>query len=214
MTVIKTSDADAVREMYDLSAESYAEMMDSEMEDPMYADMLGRLRTNIADLSGPIVDAPCGSGHLLSMYHENFDADRPLLGIDLSPQMVAISKQRLGDAANISVADLRKLTALESSSAAAVVSYFAFHHLDSSEIIDALAEWHRILQIGGQLVVATWEGEGAIDYGEHSDLVALRHRASDIESMITDAGFSIARSAIERDEEMSMDAVYIECQKG
>ena len=213
MTDIKTSDAGAVREMYDSSAESYAEMMDSEMEDPMYADMLGRLRTRIADISGPIVDAPCGSGHLLSMFHERIDADRPLIGIDLSPQMVAISKQRLGDAAKISVADLRELTELESNSAAAVVSYFAFHHLDSNEIIEALAEWHRVLQIGGQLVVATWEGEGAIDYGEHSDLVALRHKANDIEGMITDAGFSITRSAIERDEEMSMDAVYIECQK-
>jgi len=78
------SSADAVREMYDTTAESYSSMMDTTIDDPMYADILQRLRSRLENISGVVVDAPCGSGHMLSVYHEIYDNDRPLFGVDLS----------------------------------------------------------------------------------------------------------------------------------
>ena len=36
------STTDAVREMYDTTAESYSSMMDTVIDDPMYADILQR----------------------------------------------------------------------------------------------------------------------------------------------------------------------------
>ena len=117
------STTEAVREMYDTTAESYSSMMDTAIDDPMYADILQRLQSRIENIPGMIVDAPCGSGHLLSMYHENYDPERPLLGVDLSPQMVEITQRRLGAAAKTAVCDIRQLEMLADSSVAAVVSH-------------------------------------------------------------------------------------------
>ena len=82
--------------MYEETADSYAQMMDTEIGLPVYADILGRLRDRIANIPGAVVDTACGSGHMLSMYHERYDSNRPLLGIDLSPRMVSIAGEKLG----------------------------------------------------------------------------------------------------------------------
>lgn len=208
-----TSSTDAVRAMYDAQAESYSRMMDSEMEHPLYADTLRRLKTRIEDLTGSIVDAPCGSGHLLSMYHQKYDKERALYGIDLSPSMVAIAAERLGPAAEIEVGDIRRLGTVPSKSAAALICHFAFHHLDVGEVKDALAEWYRVLRIGGQLVIGAWEGEGAIDYGEDSDIVAIKHDADTLATMIRESGFSISRNVVEMDNDMMMNAIYIDATR-
>jgi ubiquinone/menaquinone biosynthesis C-methylase UbiE len=208
------SSADAVREMYDSTAESYASMMDTEIDDPMYADILQRLRSRLENIPGMIIDAPCGSGHMLSMYHATYDKERRLFGVDLSPQMVAITQRRLGAAVETAVCDIRQLEMLADNSAAAVISHFGFHHLDLSGVSDACKEWHRVLIDGGQLVLAAWEGSGAIDYGEHADLVAVRHKAVDLQKILADIGFDELKCDVEFDEEMAMDAVYIEaCKK-
>jgi len=209
----KTSDTEAVRGMYDSMAESYSEMMDSEIEHPLYSDTLSRLQSHIEGIPGLLIDAPCGSGHMLSMYHEQYEADRPLMGVDLSPEMVAISKKRLGSSAEIVVGDIRDIDGVESGSAAAVISHFAFHHLDLDGIGDCFTEWHRVLVIGGQLVIAAWEGDGAIDYGGESDLIAIKHSADALKSMVKERGFAISKAWIETDEEMQMEAVYIEATK-
>lgn len=210
MATGKTSSKDAVREMYDAEAESYSKMMDSEINLPLYADTLARLKARIANLAGAIIDAPCGSGHMLSMYHDDFEKERALYGIDLSPSLVAIAEERLGSAAEIMLGDIRDLGSVPSGSAAAVICYFAFHHLDVGGVKEALAEWHRVLQTGGQLVIGAWEGEGAIDYGEESDIVAILHSADTLGTMIRDSGFSITRDVVERDKEMMMNAIYID----
>jgi len=211
MNTDKISDLGTVRDMYDAEAEGYSTMMDAEIKNPLYSDTLERLQTRIASLPGMIIDAPCGSGQMLSMYHEKFDQNRALLGVDLSPQMVEIAGRHLGAAAQIMVGDMRRLDAVSSDSAAAVISYFAFHHLDADGVKQSLLEWHRVLIDGGQLVIGAWEGEGALDYGDSSDLVALKHSAGELERMMQESGFVITRKAIVRDEELMMDAVYIEC---
>ena len=204
------SSTDAVRAMYDTTAESYASMMDTEIDDPIYADILQRLKSRLENIPGTLVDAPCGSGHMLSMYHETCDHERRLMGVDLSPQMVAITQHRLGAAVETAVCDFRQLEMLADNSAAAVISHFGFHHLDLNGVRDACKEWHRVLVDGGQLVLGVWEGSGDIDYGEHSDLVAVRHKAVDLQKILADIGFDELKCDIEFDEEMAMDAVYIE----
>jgi ubiquinone/menaquinone biosynthesis C-methylase UbiE len=207
------SSTDAVREMYDSTAESYASMMDAAIDDPMYADVLQRLKSRLENIPGMLVDAPCGSGHMLSMYHETCDNERPLFGVDLSAQMVAITQRRLGAAVETAVCDIRQLEMLADNSAAAVISHFGFHHLDLNGVRDACKEWHRVLVDGGQLVLGVWEGSGAIDYGEHSDLVAVRHKSGDLQNILADIGFDELKCEVEFDEDMAMDAVYIEASK-
>lgn len=210
MRTVKTSSAAKVRELYEESADSYAEMMDAEIDLPVYSDILSRLAERIADTAGTVIDTSCGSGHMLSRYRERHDPERPLLGIDLSPRMVAIANARLGSSAEISIGDMRDLGAVESGTTAAVLSFFAIHHIGPEEVLAALQEWHRILRPGGQLVVAAWEGAGPIDYGDMSDVVALRYGKEEIAAWTRKAGFAVDRCVVEPVEEMPMDAVYLE----
>lgn len=210
---MKTSSEEETRAMYDQTAEGYAELMDSEIHLPIYAETLKRLSESIDDLPGYLLDTSCGSGHMLAMYRERFDRDRPLLGIDLSPQMVAIAQSKLGPSGKVSLGDMRDLSALESESAAAVLSYFAVHHLNPEEVQAVLKEWHRVLALDGRLVVAAWEGTGTIDYGESSKLIALRYQSDQLLSWAQAAGYRILRCVTEPVEEMPMDAIYFEAVK-
>lgn len=207
---MRPSPADEVRKMYEDTADSYAQMMDAEIDLPVYADVLGRLRDRIANTPGAVIDSACGSGHMLSMYHERYDQKHPLLGFDLSPRMVAIAEEKLEGSARVATGDMRDLSSVESGSSSAVLNFFALHHLDPEGVKLALGEWYRVLTLGGQLVVATWEGAGAIDYGDESDIVALRYKCSELTTWAQEAGFSITRSVVEPVEDFPMDAVYLE----
>ena len=210
---MKPSDTRDVRQMYDATADSYAEMMDQEIQLPVYSDMLGRLQGRIAEIPGTVVDTACGSGHMLSMYHERFDEGRPLTGVDLSPCMVAIAAGRLGPGPRIVVGDMRDLNMVDSGSVAAVMNFFAVHHLDHQGVLAAAVEWHRVLRSGGQLVVAAWEGTGVIDYGEESEIVALRYTSTELASWFEKAGFLVQCCVVEPVEDFPMDAIYLECCK-
>ncbi|HCH33214.1 MAG TPA: hypothetical protein DE045_09750 [Oceanospirillaceae bacterium] len=206
---MQTSTNEQVSKMYDEAASSYNSMMATEIKLPIYNKVMTRLHDSITGLPGSIVDTSCGSGHMLAMYHAQFDQDRTLIGVDLSPEMVAITAQRIGDYAKVIVSDMRELHMLEHSSAAAVISFFALHHLDSVGIQKAFAEWHRVLLAGGQLVVAAWEGVGAIDYGDAASIVALRYTAEELTQWAVERGFVVTQCDVEEVDEMPMDAIYL-----
>ena len=208
--MMRVSPESKVREFYDSTADSYAQMMDSEIDLPMYSDTLSRLAERIAAIRGPVVDTSCGSGHMLFRYRDQYDPDRSLVGVDLSPRMVALAKGRLGRSANVLAGDMRDLGQVESASSAAVVSFFALHHLDPDKILSAFQEWRRVLRPGGQLLAATWEGAGPIDYGEESDVVALRYSEREIRDWAVAAGYVVDRCTVEPVEGMPMMAVYLE----
>jgi ubiquinone/menaquinone biosynthesis C-methylase UbiE len=200
--------------MYEASADSYAEMMDQEINLPVYADVLSRLEARITSAPGTLIDTACGSGHMLALYHEHHDPTRSLLGIDLAPSMVAIARERLGASGEVLVGDMRDLSIVEPDSAAAVLNFFAVHHLDVEGLRRSLREWYRVLRAGGQLVIAAWEGEGMIDYGAESDIVALRYTSGALTSLAEEVGFSVTRCVVEPVEEFPMDAVYLEGTRG
>ena len=211
---MKPSNSTDVRDLYEGTADSYAAMMDQEIALPVYAEVLGRLQDRIAAMGGDLVDTACGSGHMLEMFRERFDKSRRILGVDLSPRMVAIASERLGTTGRVVEGDMRSLPMVESGSAAALLNFFAIHHLDRDGMLEALTEWHRVLGPGGQLVVAAWEGAGAIDYGEQSELVALRYTRDELRSRAEQAGFLVTRCKVEPVEDFPMDAVYLEAAKG
>jgi len=210
---MKTSSKTKVLELYEKSADSYAEMMNIEIKLPIYSDILSRLAKRIVDIPGLVIDTSCGSGHMLSMYHDLYDQNHALVGIDLSPRMVAISTKRLGSNAKVFVGDMCDLEFAVSDSSAAVLSFFAIHHLDPKNVLKALKEWNRILHPGGQLVIAAWEGSGLIDYGNESDVEALRYKSSEVEAWSEATGFVIDRCVVEPVEEIPMDAIYLEATK-
>jgi ubiquinone/menaquinone biosynthesis C-methylase UbiE len=199
--------------MYEATADSYAEMMDTEIELPVYEELLGRLRDGIAATPGVLLDTACGSGHMLAMFRARFDSARPVLGVDLSPRMVAIANERLGAEGTAQVGDMRALPGIASGAAAAVLNFFAVHHLDPEEVRSSMAEWHRVLVPEGRLLVAAWEGGGSIDYGDESELVALRYTSGELSGWAEAAGFVVSRCVVEPVEGFDMDAVYLEGEK-
>jgi ubiquinone/menaquinone biosynthesis C-methylase UbiE len=196
--------------MYESTADSYAKMMDAEIHLPIYSEILGRLQDRIVNTPGTLIDTACGSGHMLAMYHERYDQDRLLLGVDLSPRMVSIASKRLEANAEIVIGDMRALSSVESGTAAVVLNFFAVHHLDLKGVRAALIEWHRVLRTGGHVLIAAWEGAGVIDYGDASDIVALRYTADELSSLMRTVGFTVDRCVVEPVEELPMDAVYLE----
>ncbi|KAA3613851.1 MAG: class I SAM-dependent methyltransferase [Calditrichaeota bacterium] len=210
---MKTSSAEDVRKLYEDSADSYDKMMDSEINLPVYEDILTRLAEKISGLQGAVIDTSCGSGHMLYQYHKRYDPMRPLIGIDLSPKMVAISRKKLGKNTKIFAADMRELDDIPAESSAAVISFFALHHLEPKEIGVALKEWCRVLRPKGQLNIATWEGSGPIDYGDESDVVALRYSQQEVTELVEKNGFKIDRLVVKPDAEIPMNAIYLEGTK-
>lgn len=89
---MSTSDHQDILNLYSESVESYAALMDSEIQSPVYSDTLGRLSQRISALSGPVIDSSCGTGHMLALYNQSYDEDRQLIGIDLVPGMVEAAR--------------------------------------------------------------------------------------------------------------------------
>lgn len=208
-------DEDDVVGLYEPTADSYSSMMNSEIQSPIYSETLLRLNGKLAQISGPLVDISCGSGHMLSLYAEKFDDNRDLIGIDLTPRMVELANDRLGSAGEARVGDMRCVSSMTDSTVAALLNFFAIHHLTKMELGAAVGEWHRLLKSGGQLVMAAWEGVGEIDYGEESDLIAYKYTENELKKLLRKNGFSVDRCVVETIEEMSMEAVYIDatCEK-
>jgi ubiquinone/menaquinone biosynthesis C-methylase UbiE len=207
---INTSSASDVRNLYDSSVESYAQMMEAEIELPIYAEILTRLEKRIASLEGPLLDSSCGTGHLIELYGQHCNATRQLIGVDLSPAMAAHAQNRLGNRAKIEVGDMRNLSAIAPASLAAMLSFFAVHHLGQAEIPPTLKEWAKAMTLGGQLVVAAWEGTGPIDYGDSSDVIALRYTKEELTGGFEAAGFHVDRCWVEDVEGFDMKALYLE----
>jgi hypothetical protein len=76
-----------------------------------------------------------------------------------------------------------------------------------------MLEWNRVLVQNGCLLVAAWEGIGAIDYGEESDIIALRYTRNELTEIAENSGFIVTRCAVEPVKDFPMDAIYLECIK-
>lgn len=199
--------------MYEATADSYAEMMDTEIKLPVYTEALNRLQIHISGLSGAVIDTACGPGHMLSRYRDHHDPEREMVGIDLSPRMISLARKRLGSDARLLVGDMREFKEVESCSAAALLNWFALHHLSLASVQVAMKEWYRVLVPGGQLLVAAWEGAGLIDYGETSNIVAVRYTCSELSALAVEAGFKPVSCVVTPIDDFPMDAVHLECVK-
>ena len=122
-------------------------------------------------------------------------------------------KLEIEAAATIEIGDMRYLATLNTQTAAAMVSFFAIHHLDSDDVRAALFEWFRVLDYEGALSLAAWEGKGSINYGSSANIVALKYASDYLYEIVAEAGFSIENFFTEEIEEMEMTAVYLEAVK-
>ncbi|MFP5291285.1 MAG: class I SAM-dependent methyltransferase, partial [Actinomycetes bacterium] len=109
---------------------------------PAVLDLLG-------DVAGRrILDAGCGSGPLIAELGER---GASVAGFDASPEMIRLARDRLGDEADLRVADLTRPLPYDDGTFDDAVAMLVLHYLEDWS--RPLAELRRVLRPGGRLVV-------------------------------------------------------------
>ncbi len=99
-----------------------------------------------------VLDVGCGTGVTLAAIAAR-RPDASLQGIDLSPAMIGVARERLGDGADLRVADAEHLP-LPDASVDLVTCVDSLHHYPQPHA--ALAEMYRVTRPGGGLVLGEW----------------------------------------------------------
>lgn len=135
------SDYDDFAKAY--SAENESNLFNAYYERPAMLGLAG-------DVSGHrILDAGCGSGPLSAALR---DRGAMVSGIDASAAMVALARQRLGEDADLHVADLGAPLPFADGVFDDVVASLVLHYLEDWTV--ALSELRRVLKPGGRLLVS------------------------------------------------------------
>ncbi|MEE2037732.1 class I SAM-dependent methyltransferase [Nocardiopsis sp. CT-R113] len=133
---------------YDSFAEAYAADNENNLQNAYYE------RPAMVALAGDvtgrrILDAGCGAGPLSSALR---DRGAVVTGIDASAEMLALAGRRLGDDADLRVADLSDPLPFADGAFDDVVASLVLHYLEDWG--PTLAEMRRVLRPGGRLIAS------------------------------------------------------------
>lgn len=134
-------DYDAFAAAYD--AENATSLVNAHYERPAMLALAGDVRGR------RVLDAGCGSGPLAAALLER-GAD--VTGFDGSPAMIELARRRLGDAADLRVADLADPLPYADAEFDDVTASLVLHYLE--DWAAPLAELRRVLRPGGRLIAS------------------------------------------------------------
>ena len=157
---VTTAGRAAAASDYDRFAEAYAAETESSLVNAYYA------RPAILSLAGDVVgrrilDAGCGAGPLYAALR---DRGAIVTGFDTSAKMLDLARERLGDDADLHVADLGEPLPFSAEAFDDVIACLVLHYLE--DWTAPLAELRRVLTPGGRLIVAV----------DHPFAINLMHR--------------------------------------
>jgi ubiquinone/menaquinone biosynthesis C-methylase UbiE len=133
---------------YDEFAEAYAadnevNLLNGHYERPAMLSLAG-------DVAGHrILDVGCGAGPLSAALR---DRGAIMSGFDVSAAMVELARRRLGEDADLTVADLAKPLPYGDAAFDDVVASLVLHYLE--DWTEPLAELRRVLKAGGRLILS------------------------------------------------------------
>jgi len=209
-----------VQAAYDAVAGAY----DRQLSDELDAKPLDRaLLTGVVELvgAGTIADVGCGPGHVtrfLAQRHPD------VVGIDLSPGMIAVAREQASELA-LEVGSMLRLPVADGTWAG-VIALYSIIHLTADERVAAFGEFARVLRRGGWLLVAfhvdipefaagqvsrltTW-------FGERVEIDGYFLDPSDVLGPLQAAGFALVAS-LERQPtpgaEYPSRRCYLLCQR-
>jgi SAM-dependent methyltransferase len=188
--------ADEVRRSYDRLAAPYAERLFGELAGkPLDRALLACFAEQVRGL-GPVADVGCGPGHVARHLHET---GLPVLGLDLSPGMVALAR-RLTPEVSFHEGDMLALEA-EDGAWGGIVAFYAIIHLPADDVPRALREFRRVLRPGGMLLLAVHAGREVVHrdelWGEAVSLDFRFFEPAELERLVEEAGFAV-EARIER----------------
>ncbi|GHH95919.1 class I SAM-dependent methyltransferase [Streptomyces capillispiralis] len=160
------------RDADDLGYEPFALQYDRGSADNPYNTLLER--PALRELLGPVrglrvLEAGCAGGRLSARLAD--DGAR-VLGLDVSPSLVAAARERAGDRAEFRVHDLREpLDFLETGSVDRVVSSLTLHYV--ADWVPVLTEFRRVLAPGGRVVISTHHPFDDLELSEGGDYFAV-----------------------------------------
>ena len=134
---------------YEILAEAYASVVDTKPHNAYYERPA--TLSLLPDVAGKrVLDAACGPG----VYSEWLIArGAEVVGLDASPKMIELARQRLGETADIRHANLGKpLTFLDSESFDIVLSPLTMEYVEDWH--STFREFHRVLKPGGYFVLS------------------------------------------------------------
>lgn len=191
-----TDTSSSVQRAYDAVAREYDRQISDELDKkPLdrawlraFVDMVG---------TGTIADVGCGPGHV-TRYLATLHND--VVGIDLSPTMIAIARERAPQL-TFTIESMLTLAA-DDEAWAGVVAWYSIIHLEAHERPVAFSEFARVLQQGGHLLIAfhidspefaTGQVNHISDwFGQHVRLDGYFLDPDEITSQVTAAGFALS----------------------
>ena len=185
------------RTSYDAVAREYAARIADELAGkPMDRALLICLVEEVGAL-GPIADVGCGPGHVARYLRER-GADA--LGIDLSPEMVAVARE-LNPGIRF---EQGSMLALDAPDAAwgGIAAFYSIIHLPPAARPRALAEFFRVLRPGGGRLLAFHVGEERRHLDEWWELpVSLDFyflQPEEVRALLEAAGFVVEATLVRR----------------
>lgn len=136
-----TTDYDEFAEAY--AADNEVNLLNGHYERPAVLDLLGEVAGR------RVLDAGCGAGPLSAALR---DRGATITGFDLSAAMIALARRRLGEDADLRVADLADPLPYPDAAFDDVVASLVLHYLE--DWTGPLAELRRVLRPGGRLVAS------------------------------------------------------------
>jgi SAM-dependent methyltransferase len=195
--------SDTTRASYDRLAATYTDHVSGELAGkPFDRDLLDRFAELTRPL-GPIADLGCGPGHVAAYLH---DRGAEVIGIDLSPQMIAEARKRFPEL-RFEPGSMTELQ--DDGSFGGIIAFYSIIHIERAQQPVMFANWHRALKPGGRVLVAFHLGEQDRHLDElwsvPVELDFLFFQSDEIADRLEAAGFSI-EERYERDPYPGVEA--------